>query len=161
MTTTFILYSDLSREAKTQVREFNAAMKVFLNPTSANPIEMGEYFQLDTTATSSEYMTRAAGDIPSYPYYLERGRPEPQILGRGSFLFTHAWQADTLIMTATSIVIGSMLKVDDVTYDSTTKSGLVLHDGTGADFVVGYCLRVPANNNNYLKYQSLSPFRIA
>ena len=163
MPVTFRLYSDLSREAKVQTREFNAAMKVFLNPDSANPIEMGEYFQLDTTVASGEYMTRAAGAIPSVPFYLERGRPEPQIIGRGSFLFTTSWQADTLIVTPAGLTIGCPLKVGAaVVYLTLNKSGLLLHTGAAdADYVVGYAMRLPAANDNFLKYQALGPFRMA
>lgn len=162
MTVYFKLYSDLSREAKLQVHPFNTAMKVFLNPDSANPIEIGEWFNWDTTLTTMQ-MTRAGSTIPSYCYYLERGRPEPQILGKGSFLFTSNWIADTMIMddTGTGVTLSDPLKVGTVAIGGLNKSGLVKHNGSAdTGYVVGYPLLLSTNNGGYLKFQALGPYRI-
>lgn len=159
MQTYFRLYEDLNR-ARRLDRAFNAANKVFTVPTSANPLIEGEWFEIDNSVTTEQYK-RGTGALPSVPLFLEKGRPEMQITGKGTFLFGYDWIADTKVMVTTSLDEGLMLKVGNVTIDSLARSGLVYHDGTGTDWVVGYVMRLPANNGGWLRFQRLSPFRLS
>lgn len=134
---------------KVERRDFPVADRSILNPNGANPLLDGEFMELD--ATTPTKVIRAGGLKLSWAVFAERGRSDTQAVGKVPLLYMGAYEADTLIMDATGLAHGDPLMVDDVTIATLTKSGLKKHGG-GADLVVGYVLRLPAQNGNKLRF---------
>lgn len=133
----------------------------YLTPTNANAIVLGEWFEL-TAATHGKKVARASGSLPSYCFYAEKGRTDIQTTGRIPLLVLGGYIADTKIMSATGLAEGDLLKVDTVAFSGVNRSALVAHAGAAdSDFVVGHVIRLPAYNNNYLRFQKVDPNRLA
>jgi hypothetical protein len=131
-----------------QRRPFALHDSAILDPLNANPLLDGEFLELN----SSYAMVRGSATpamVPSFAYFAERGRYEVQAIQKGPFLFLGPYEADTLIMTSTSLVVGSALEVSNVTYGALTRRGLVLHT---SGVPVGYVTRLPTNNHNFLRF---------
>jgi hypothetical protein len=133
---------------KVERRDFPVADRAILNPNSANPLLDGEFMELH--ATTPTRVIRAGGTKLSWAVYAERGRSDTQAIGKVPLLYMGAYEADTLIMDGAAMAHGDPLMVADVTIDTLTKSGLRLH--TGAPLVVGYVLRLPAQNGQRLRF---------
>jgi hypothetical protein len=133
-------------------RSFELAVPALLNPNNANPLIEGEFLQLDTAYK----MARGTGvsAVPSFAYFAEQGRYETQAIGKGPFLYLGAYEADTKVMDATGLSVGDPLTVGDVTVATLTRRGLLAVATPGTDFVVGYVTRLPAANNNFLRFIS-------
>jgi hypothetical protein len=121
--------------------------RTLLNPNHANPLFDGEFVEYDANYRA----IRAGGDILSWATWAERGRSDTQAIGKVPVFYMGTYEADTLIMLATGIILGEALMVDDVTIGIVAKSGLVQHGG-GTELVVGYCTRIPANNGQRLRF---------
>jgi hypothetical protein len=134
---------------KVERRDFPVADRSILNPNGANPLLDGEFMELD--ATTPTKVIRAAGLKLSWAVFAERGRSDTQAVGKVPLLYLGAYEADTLIMSSAGLGHGDPLMVDDVTIGVLTKSGLKKHGG-GADLIVGYCLRLPSQNGNKLRF---------
>lgn len=127
-------------------RDFSLVDSTLLNPNNANPLEMGEWMMLD----ASQYkLIRSDGTLPSWVSFVERGRSDTQAIGKMTVLFLGGYEAETLIYDATSLVVGSPLMANDVTYLTLTKSGLKLHGG-GSEHIVGYVMQV--QSGGYLRF---------
>jgi len=133
---------------KVERRDFPVADRSILNPNGSNPLLDGEFMELDATTPSK--VIRAGGAKLSWAVFAERGRSDTQAIGKVPLLYMGAYEADTLIMSAAGLNHGDPLMVGDVTISTLTKSGLLLH--TGLDLVVGYVLRLPAQNGNKLRF---------
>jgi hypothetical protein len=134
---------------KVERRDFPVSDRSILNPNGANPLLDGEFMEHD--AANSKKVIRAAGLKLSFAVFAERGRSDTQAIGKVPLLYMGAYEADTLIMDATAMAHGDPLMVNDVTIATLTKSGLKKHGG-GAELVVGYVLRLPANNGQKLRF---------
>jgi hypothetical protein len=131
-----------------QRRPFELNDVTVLNPNSINPILDGEFLQLNT----GYKMVRGAVNpsvIPSYCYFAERGRYETQAIGKGPFLYMGWYEADTKIMDAAGLGIGSNLEVADVSIGGANKRALKLAT-TG--YVIGVVTRLPADNGGWLRF---------
>ena len=133
---------------KVERRDFPVADRSILNPNGSNPLLDGEFMELDATTPSK--VIRAGGAKLSWAVFAERGRSDTQAIGKVPLLYMGAYEADTLIMSAAGLNHGDPLMVGDVTISTLTKSGLLLY--TGLDLVVGYVLRLPAQNGNKLRF---------
>lgn len=135
-----------------QRRPFGFDDPTVLNPTGSQPLLDGEFLEL----TSAYVMKRGTGTpatVPSYAYFAERGRYETQAIQKGPFLYLGPYEADTLIMTATSLTVGCALEVSTVTVGSATYlRGLQL---ATSGFIVGYCTKVPSSNSGFLRFVRL------
>jgi hypothetical protein len=132
-------------------RSFDLASPGILKATDTNPIVSGEFFQLDGDYKMARGTVNPAV-VPSYVFYGEPGRTEMQALQKGTFLFHRGpYEAETKVMTSTSIVVGSALEVADVTYGGKTRRGLVLRT---SGVVVGYATKLPANNDGWLRFRT-------
>lgn len=139
----------------------DSATSALLNPTNANAIDIGEWFEL-TQASNGKKAARASGALPSFCFYAEKGRSDLQISQLVPLLRLGEYIADTKIMNAAGLAEGDLLKVDTVALAGVNRSGLVAHAGAAdTDFVVAHCVRLPANNNNYLRFHRVSPNRLA
>lgn len=139
----------ISPVEKIERRDFPVADRSILNPNGANPLLDGEFMELDATAPNK--VIRAAGLKLSWAVFAERGRSDTQATGKVPLLYIGAYEADTLIMSDAGLGHGDPLMVDDVTIGVLTKSGLKKHGG-GADLVIGYVLRTPAQNGGKLRF---------
>lgn len=128
-------------------RDLVLADPTISNPNGANPLLDGEWLEYDNNYKA----VRAGGDILCWAVWAERGRTDVQALRKVPTLYMGHYEADTLIMDSTSIILGSPLMVDDVTIATLTKSGLKLHGG-GSKLIVGYATRIPANNGQKLRF---------
>jgi hypothetical protein len=129
-------------------RPFELADPAILNPNNTSPLVEGEFLELNTTYQ----MARGAGNpsaVPTYCYFAEQGRYETQAIQKGPFLYMGSYEADTLIMDATALAVGSFLEVADVVIGTITRRALQLAT-TG--HVIGRVTRLPANNNNFLRF---------
>jgi hypothetical protein len=101
-------------------------------------------------------MARGTGDaaVPSFPYFQGSGSYDVQAIGKGPFLFLNPYEADTLVFDGTGIVsIGQPLMVTTGTYGGiANRRILALNDNPATKYVVGYVTRLPASNNNYLRF---------
>jgi hypothetical protein len=131
-----------------QRRPFELADLTILNPNSANPILDGEFLRLNTSYKMYRDTVNPSV-IPSYCYFAERGRYETQAIGKGPFLYMGWYEADTKIMDATGLGIGSYLEVDDVSIGGVNKRALKLQT-TG--YAVGVVTRLPADNGGWLRF---------
>lgn len=129
-------------------RPFELAVPALLNPNNANPLLDGEFLELNASYQMARGTVNPAV-VPSFAYAAERGRYETQAIGKGPFLYLGAYEADTLIMNATGITLGEQLEVADVTIATLTRRGLVQFT---AGKVIGYATRLPAANNNFLRF---------
>jgi hypothetical protein len=141
-------------------RAFSLAVPGILDPNNANPLLDGEFLKLDT-AYKMARGSGAADTVKSFAYYRERGAYDTQAIQKGPFLYGGWYEADTLIMDttvgATITAVGQALVVGDVTIATLTRRGLTALPGSpsGAEFVIGYVSRLPANNNNYLRFYTV------
>ena len=136
-------------------RPFELATPALLNPNNANPLLDGEFLELTSAYKMERGASAAAGAaVPSFAYAAERGRYEVQAIQKGPFLYLGQYEADTLIMDATGVTLGMKLVVTDVTIATLTKRGLSRWPAVpvGDEVVVGYVTRLPANNNNFLRF---------
>jgi hypothetical protein len=129
-------------------RSFPLADPTILNPTNAQPLVDGEWLQLNTSYQMARGTVNPA-IVPSFAYFAEQGRYETQALGKGPFLYLNSYEADTLIMDATGLVVGDALEVADVTIGGIVRRALQEYT---SGLIVGYVTRLPANNNNYLRF---------
>jgi len=139
----FRLRSDLQTLTR---RDFSLVDATLLRADNANPIYMGEWLMLNS---SSYKLIRSDGTLPSWVSFVEMGRSDTQAIGKLTVLFLGTYEAETLIYDATSLVVGSPLMVNNVTYDSLTKSGLKLHGG-GSEHTIGYVMQV--TSGSYLRF---------
>jgi hypothetical protein len=132
-----------------QRRPFELLDPTILNPVSANPLIDGEFLELNTTTYQMKRGSATPALVPSFAYFAEQGRYEVQAIKKGPFLYLGWYEADTMVMDPTNVVVGCALEVGDVSYGSLTRRGLKLAT-TG--FVVGYCTRRPAENAGFLRF---------
>lgn len=142
----------LTTPVQTQERQvFEVADRTLLNPLNANPLVMGEYMQFDAAFK----LVRGDGSVPGFAMFDETGRSDTQAIGKVTLLLLGHYMADTFVFdNAAPPALGNKLMVDTVTNaakDLTNKSGLKIHGG-GADLIVGYVLRIAANNSGYLRF---------
>lgn len=135
----FELISELQATAR---RDFYVADTTVLNPVATNPLIEGEWLELD----SSYKLKRgsSAGIVAVYPVHTERGRYDTQALGKVNVVMLQDYEAETKIVNISSLVVGSPLKVGDVTIGGQTKRGLLLSAnvaGSG-DVVVGFVTKL-------------------
>lgn len=132
---------------KIERKDLSLADPTLANPNGANPLLDGEFLEYDANYKG----VRAGGDVLCFAVFAERGRTDVQALRRVPVLYMGAYEADTVIMDSTAMALGDPLMVDDVTIATLTKSGLKKHGG-GAELVVGYITRLPANNGQKLRF---------
>jgi hypothetical protein len=137
-------------------RSFPLTDPTLLRPqTSANPILMGEWLELDTAYKMARGASVAdPALVPSFPYFAEEGQYEVQAIDKGPFLFLGSFEADTKVFADAAIsTVGQLLYVADVDVGGLTKRGLI-GDGappTGA-VPIGYVTRLPADNKGWLRF---------
>jgi hypothetical protein len=148
MTVNFVLKSEFQTVHR---RSFEMADPDILKPIPGGgkvPLVDGEWLQLNTSyqmerGTANPYL------LPSYPYIAEQGRYETQAIGKGPILYGGFFEADTLIMDGTGLAVGDALEIQDVAIATLTRRALIEFT-TG--YIVGRVTRLPANNNNYLRF---------
>lgn len=131
-------------------RPFELADPAVLDPTSVSPVPLveGEFLQL-SAAYKMERGGVSPSVVPSYAYFAEQGRYETQAIQKGPFLYMGNYEADTLIMDATGLSLGSLVEVRNVTVSSLVRKGLMI---ASTGYVVGHVTRLPANNGGYLRF---------
>lgn len=130
-------------------RSFEVADTTLLDPTSANPLILGEWLELN----GSYQVVRGTGNGAtgmSWAMFAERGRFETQAIGKVPLLYLNPYEADTKIMDSTGLAVGDPLMVNNVTIGALTKRGLKKQ--AGGVFIVGRVTRLPAANNGYLRF---------
>lgn len=155
MSTVVETFKLLEAHEKVRRRSFTPVDPDLLLPTNAKPLYMGEL--METDATYPKKVIRATGAIPAFIMYAEKGRTDVLASKKVPLLFSGAYHADTLIFLNTpAITHGCPLMMGASAFDGKTGlSGLMKHDG-GANLVLGYCMIVPASNQQdgrgYLRF---------
>lgn len=145
---TFKLVSDYESIKR---RAFELADPEILKATNAIPVAGGEFFELDTSYKMARGTVNPAL-VPSYCFFGEGpGRTDMQTLGKGTFLYLNEYEADTLIFTGTGLTLGEALEVANVTIGGIVRRGLVQYT---SGHIVGYVTRLPANNNQWLRFHT-------
>ena len=125
-----------------QRRSFVYGTAAELLPTNANPLVDGEWLEINASY-ELDRGTANPSTVPSFPVFSEQGRYETQAIGKISTIYLGTFEADTKVFTAGSIAVGDPLTVNDVTFGSLTRRGLIEHTGSG--IIIGYCTRAPSN----------------
>ncbi len=133
----FVLVSAL---LASQRRDFDYGTAAELKPTNANPLVDGEWLELNASY-QLDRGTLNPSTAPAFPVFTEQGRYDTQAIGKVTTIYLGAFEADTKVITAGSIVAGDPLTVNDVTFGGLTRRGLIEHTGSG--IIVGYCTRAP------------------
>lgn len=142
-TQTFKLITELQTITR---RDFVVADRTLLNPDNANPLEMGEWLQID----ASYEVVRGDGSVPGFAMFVEKGRSDIQAIGKVTLLFLGAYEAETLIFNSGAApALGAKLEVATVTYETLSKSGLQTQS---AGEVAGYVTKTAASNGGYLRF---------
>lgn len=136
-------------------RPFEMATPAILDPTNIRAVVDGEFFTQDTAykmvrGGDNNAGTPDIGIVPAFVYAAQKGQTDVQAIQKAPFLYLNSYEADTLIFLGTSLAQGSPLMVRDVDIGGIIRRGLGLAT-TGA-FIVGYVSRLPANNNNFLRF---------
>lgn len=137
------------------VRSFGMVDPTILKPESANPMVMGEFLELDTSAYKLKRGTGDGTNRAVYAMFTEQGRYDVQAVEKATSLFIGHYEADTKVFDGTNITAaGQPLMVGDVTIGGLTKRGLKALPGTptGNEHIVGYVTRLPANNSGKLRF---------
>jgi hypothetical protein len=151
------MFNFFSDPMKHDLQSFPVNSSSYVNPNATNPLYMGEWLEFNT----SNKLTRAAGDKPSFCNYTPRGEVSAQGLEKITIIMRPGWIAETQIMVDTGLTTpGQPLRVDDVTIDSQTKSGLKLWTA-GTDYIVGRVLEIPTSSYAWLRFQAADPSRFA
>jgi hypothetical protein len=127
-------------------RDLALADKTLVNPNGTNPILDGEWLMYD----NAKHAIRSDGSSLSWVVFAERGRTDVQALGKVPVLYLGRYEADTLIFDAAGLAHGNALMVADVTYLSTTRSGLKKQAST--PLTIGYVTRMPSVNGQKLRF---------
>jgi len=140
-------------------RPFELAAPAILNPNDVRPLVEGEFLQLDTAYKMARGGNNAGNltdeaTVPSYAYFAERGRYDTQAIQKGPFLYLGGYEADTLIMDSTSMVVGSAVSVFDLDIGGVIRRGLGL---LSAGYEIGRVTRLPANNGGFLRFVRSNP----
>lgn len=131
-----------------QRRDFYVADPTLLNPNNTNPLLDGEWLEIDTNYKLARGTGTQAG--PAWQLFAERGRYDTQSIGKVPVLFMGGYEAETKIVTLTSIIVGSALEVADVSIGGQNRRGLVLAGtGSGEHLLFGYCTRVFSDRIRY------------
>jgi len=146
------------------------------DPTLADPMNLvhlvdGEWMTLDATykiLRATDVTTEGAvASKPSFPLFAERGRYDVRAIAgtKMPILFRGEYEFDTRIYNAAANINGAgnpaintvlmPLKVMTISIDGRFYTGLVGHGGSGdTDPIVGYVTRLPAANNQKLRFIS-------
>lgn len=131
-----------------------------LGPLSANPILDGEWLELESVSAYNLRRGGAAGAntglggtkeavVPSWPVHTELGRYDTQAIQKTNVLFMGMYEAETLIVDSTGVVIGDPLTVQDVTLGGLTKRALkkavAVTPGSSGVYVVGQVTKLIGN----------------
>jgi hypothetical protein len=127
-------------------RDFTVASKANIDPTQVNPYLDGEFYFVD----DNYKLVRASAGGVGWVGFSERGRMDVQASGKMTVIMGPTYEADTMVMTATSIVTGDALKIGAVTYQGQSRIGLIRQAGSGV--IIGYCTRTPARNGQKLRF---------
>lgn len=119
-------------------RDFYLAVEGILNPLDANPLLDGEWLELD----ANYKLVRGTGEGVSanvFPVHTERGRYDTQAIGKTNVLMLGMYEAETKIMDATSLLLGSPLTIQDCTIGGVAgKRGVKLEGATALRTRVGF-----------------------
>lgn len=137
---------ELITELQTLIRrDFQLASETLLQPLSSNPLIDGEYLQLDTAYK----LARGTGEGASalvFPVHTERGRYDTQALGKISVIFSGQYEAETTVCDVTSLALGDMLTIQDVTVGGLTRRGLKKKVAASGVAVVGFVTKLYAGS---------------
>jgi hypothetical protein len=129
-------------------RDLALVDKTLTNPNGTNPLLDGEWLMY--SPTDQKHAIRSDGTQLSWVVFAERGRSDVQALGKVPVLYIGKFEADTLVFDATGLAHGNALMVADVTYLSTTRSGLKKQ--AGGSLTIGYVTRMPSSNGQKLRF---------
>lgn len=156
----FVLISELQMNRR---RDFYVADSSLLLPLGSNPLVDGEFLELDGNYKLAR--GTGAGIQAVYPVHTERGRYDTQAIGKVNVIMLDEFEAETSVVTTTSIAVGDSLKVGDVTNwlgSGLTKRGLLrATSGVGAsgEVIVGYCTKLFAGQNK-IRFVRTRPMKL-
>lgn len=153
------MFNLLSDPTKHGVRNYEVSSSALLDPTDTNPLYIGEWMDID----GSNQAGRATGDLPSYAVWTPRGDASAQYTQKVALITVAGYKAETQIYDSTGLAavgVGAPLRVEDVTIDGQTKSGLMVWTA-GTDYIVGRALILPTADYAWITFQAADPSRFA
>lgn len=140
---------ELVTELQTLTRRDFVVTGSILNPFDSNPLVDGEWLELD----ANYGLIRGTGEGVNplaFPVHTERGRYDTQAIGKTNVLMLGMYEARTKVVDTTSLVLGSPLTVQDVTYMGATKRGLKLGGATSGRVIVGFVSKL--SDNGFVRF---------
>ena len=139
-------------------RDFPVDDDSILSPNNVRPLVDGEFLQLN-----SDYKLERGGDNNAstpdegtnpnvFPVHTERGRYDVQAIRMASVLMLQMYEAQTTIVDTTSLVVGSVLTVQDISLGGIVRRGLALGGSTSGRIVVGYVSRIVGTKVRFIHY---------
>jgi len=128
------------------IKDLVMADRTLLRPSNSNPLVEGEFLELDANYKA----IRSGGDALSFMFWAEKGRSDTQAIGKVPTLYMGGYEADTIVYDSTALGLGNALMVDDVSFESLTRSGLKKHGG-GDELVIGYVTRVLSDRVRFMQ----------
>lgn len=125
-------------------RDFGAADETALQPLSTRPLIEGEWLDIDANYKLARGGDNSAGTADegttmlTFPVHTERGRYDVQAIKKINVLFLGMYEAETQVMSATSLVLGSALTVQDISLGGVVRRGLAIASASAGRVVVGY-----------------------
>ncbi len=148
----FVLISELQTLTR---RDFPLVDSTILQPTGAAPLLDGEWVELASASYAVQRATTGQGalhegkNMLQWPVSTERGRYDTQAIGKVNVLFSGMYEAETAIVDTTSLVVGSLLTVQDKTIQGVAlRRALALQVAAGSTgiVIVGVVSRLTTTN---------------
>jgi hypothetical protein len=154
----------------TQRRDFPLADSTLADPTNAVALVDGEWMVINNSykIERATNVAGANGVVPttaqtSYVLFAERGRYDVRAMSQTKMpiIFMGHYESDTRIFDAAQVAasdgaaityVGQPLQVATITIGTRKYTGLVGHDGTTGNAIVGRVTRLPASNGGKLRF---------
>lgn len=134
---------------KLNTRDLEVAQAGLLDPNSTSPLALIDGELLELTSTGKAFQRSTSTELPAWFCFAWRGATEHQVSRKTVVIWHGSFEADTLVFDGTSVVVGSPLMSGNVTLGG-TRRGLILRTSTNT--VIGYALRLAANNGGRLRF---------
>lgn len=119
-------------------RTFNLANEDLLSPLYSNPLEEGEWLELNSNGALARGTGTTGGNVLAFPVVTERGSYDAQALRKTTVMYDGDYEAETKIVNTTGLGVGDALMIGDVTIGGLTKRGLLKATGAPGEVVVGH-----------------------
>jgi hypothetical protein len=127
-------------------QDWPLAAALSLLPASANPVEVGEWLEINGQVAARGTSLGPDNEGTSalvYPVYAGKGRTDTQAVGKVPLIRLGMYEAETMVANVAGIGVGDALTVKDGTFGGVAgRRGLDAEAAVAGRVIVGYCSRV-------------------